>query len=85
MTVADIGAGSGYYVVRLSRAVGPEGRVYGEDIIPEYRERSQSGLALEAKLPGGFGQLSNVVELDTGRVAFADTRDKLFLAAAFRF
>ena len=47
------------------------------------RAESQSGLALEAKLPGGFGQLSNVVELDSGRVAFADTRDKLFIAAAF--
>jgi hypothetical protein len=47
------------------------------------RAESQSGLALEAKLPGGFGQLSNVVELDSGRVVFADTRDKLFLAAAF--
>ena len=43
------------------------------------RAESQSGLTLEAKLPGGFGQLSNVVELDSGRVAFADTRDKLFL------
>jgi hypothetical protein len=47
------------------------------------RAESQTGLALEAKLPGRFGQLSNVVELDSGRVAFADTRDKLFLAAAF--
>ncbi len=47
------------------------------------RAESQSGLALEAKLPGGFGQLSNVVELDSGRVAFADTRHKLFLSAAF--
>jgi hypothetical protein len=47
------------------------------------RAESQSGLTLEAKLPGGFGQLSNVVELDSGRVVFADTRDKLFLAAAF--
>jgi hypothetical protein len=47
------------------------------------RAESQTGLALEAKLPGGFGQLSNVVELDSGRVMFADTRDKLFLAAAF--
>lgn len=47
------------------------------------RAESQSGLALEAKLPGRFGQLSNVIELDSGRVVFADTRDKLFLSAAF--
>jgi hypothetical protein len=45
------------------------------------RAESQSGLTLEAKLPGGFAQLSNVVELPGGRVAFADTRNKLFLSA----
>jgi hypothetical protein len=42
---------------------------------------SQSGLTLEAKLPTTFAQLSNVVELGNGRVAFADTKAKLFLAA----
>src|SRR5438105_10014170 len=36
MTVADIGAGSGYYVVRLSPIVGSGGRVIAEDIQPEY-------------------------------------------------
>ena len=36
MTVADIGAGDGYYVVRLSLIVGATGRVLGEDIVPEY-------------------------------------------------
>ena len=36
MTVADIGAGDGYYVARLSPLVGPTGRVLGEDIMPEY-------------------------------------------------
>jgi SAM-dependent methyltransferase len=30
--VADIGAGSGYYSARLARLVGPEGRVYANDI-----------------------------------------------------
>jgi len=35
MTVADIGAGEGYYTVRLAKRVGPEGRVLGEDIMPE--------------------------------------------------
>lgn len=36
MSVADIGAGDGYYVTRMSRRVGPTGRVFGQDIMPEY-------------------------------------------------
>ena len=36
MTVADIGAGSGYYVVRLSLVVGPRGRIIAQDVVPEY-------------------------------------------------
>src|SRR5690242_7807358 len=35
-TVADIGAGSGYYVVRLAPIVGPNGRVIAQDVVPEY-------------------------------------------------
>jgi SAM-dependent methyltransferase len=35
MSVADIGAGQGYYTVRLSPIVGPQGRVLAEDIVPE--------------------------------------------------
>lgn len=35
-TVADIGAGSGYYVVRLSPKVGPAGRILAEDVMPDY-------------------------------------------------
>ena len=33
--VADIGAGSGYYTMLISAAVGPAGRVYATDIQPE--------------------------------------------------
>jgi ubiquinone/menaquinone biosynthesis C-methylase UbiE len=33
--VADVGAGSGYYTVRLAKQVGPSGRVYATDIQPE--------------------------------------------------
>ncbi|WP_376099517.1 class I SAM-dependent methyltransferase [Roseomonas sp. CCTCC AB2023176] len=36
MTVADVGAGSGYHTVRLSRIVGPEGRVIANDVMPDY-------------------------------------------------
>ena len=39
MTVADIGAGNGYYTVRLAPRVGTDGRVLAEDIIPETRDR----------------------------------------------
>ena len=39
MSVADIGAGEGYYTVRLSRIVGPRGRVLAEDIMPATRDR----------------------------------------------
>jgi ubiquinone/menaquinone biosynthesis C-methylase UbiE len=38
MSVADVGAGEGYYTVRLSRVVGPKGRVLAEDIVPEVRD-----------------------------------------------
>ncbi len=33
--VADIGAGSGWFTIRLARRVGPRGLVYAEDVQPE--------------------------------------------------
>jgi predicted methyltransferase len=39
MWVADVGAGQGYYSVRLSPVVGRRGRVLAEDIVPEVRDR----------------------------------------------
>ena len=39
MSVADIGAGEGYYTVRLAPVVGRHGRVLAEDIVPEMIER----------------------------------------------
>jgi len=49
MTVADIGAGSGYYVPRLAARVGPSGRVLAQDVVPSYldalaRRVQQEGL-----------------------------------------
>ena len=42
--VADIGAGSGYYTVRLAEAVGPTGRVVATDMQP--------GMLATASRPG---------------------------------
>jgi SAM-dependent methyltransferase len=39
LAVADIGAGSGYYTVRLARRIGPKGHVFAEDVVPDYLER----------------------------------------------
>ena len=39
MSVADIGAGEGYYTVRLSQRVGAKGRVLAEDIDPSAIQR----------------------------------------------
>src|SRR3982750_4906583 len=39
MSVADVGAGEGYYTIRLARVVGLKGRVLAEDIVPEVRDQ----------------------------------------------
>ena len=74
--VADVGAGGGWFTIRLARRVGPQGRVYAEDIQPEMivsieqrvkREDlknvvTTSGTASDPKLPKG---LNAVLMVDT--------------------
>ena len=38
MTVADLGAGEGYYTIRLAKRVGEDGRVLAQDIVPAVRD-----------------------------------------------
>ena len=47
MTVADIGAGEGYYTIRLAARVGKDGRVLAEDIIPAVRDQLAERVARE--------------------------------------
>ncbi|WP_343525811.1 methyltransferase domain-containing protein [Sphingomonas sp.] len=47
MTVADIGAGEGYYTVRLAQRVGKGGRVLAEDIVANWRDRLADRVARE--------------------------------------
>jgi SAM-dependent methyltransferase len=47
LTVADVGAGSGYFTVRIARRVGEKGRVYANDLQPEMLKMLAARLARE--------------------------------------
>src|SRR5579864_6895863 len=42
MTVADIGTGTGYMLPHLSTAVGPQGKVLGEDIFDDFLAKARA-------------------------------------------
>src|SRR5271157_896022 len=44
-TVADIGAGAGYFTWRLAERVGPTGKVYANDIQPEMLDLLRKNMA----------------------------------------
>src|SRR6185369_6674907 len=74
MSVADVGAGEGYYTVRLARVVGPRGRVLAEDIVPAVRDQLSDRVQRE--------RLDNVaVKLGTAENPMlpAGSFDRLFL------
>ncbi len=48
MTVADIGAGEGYYTIRLAQRVGKDGRVLAEDIVAQVRDALAERVARES-------------------------------------
>ena len=76
-TVADIGAGVGYFTLRMARLVGPAGRVYATDIQPEMlrllRKRMERdgvdhiepvlGTVEDPKLPAGRIDLALLVDV----------------------
>lgn len=71
MTVADIGAGEGYYTIRLAARVGEKGRVLAQDIVPKVRDDLAERVSRERldmvsvklgepddpKLPAGFDRI----------------------------
>ena len=85
-TVADVGAGAGWFTVRLARRVGPNGRIYAEDIQPpmldaiSYRVRREGlsnvttvlGTPEDPMLPAG---LDAVLIVDV----YAEVRDPISL------
>ncbi len=45
MTVADVGAGSGYFTVRIGKRIGPRGRVLATDLQPEMLDLLRTNVA----------------------------------------
>lgn len=77
MTVADVGAGTGYFLPYLSRAVGPEGHVIGADIEPDM-VRYMSERATREGLPNVRAQLAgaddpNLPSRSVDRILIVDT------------
>ena len=46
MTVVDLGTGAGYMLPRLSKAVGPSGKVIAQDIYPDFVEAAKKAASL---------------------------------------
>lgn len=77
MAVADVGAGVGYFTLRLARRVGPAGKVYANDVQPEMlamlKERAAKaslsnidtvlGTETDSKLPKGSLDLILLVDV----------------------
>jgi len=57
MTVADIGAGEGYYTIRLGERIGKKGRVVAEDIVPAVTEALSQRVLRGPQLGNVFVQL----------------------------
>jgi ubiquinone/menaquinone biosynthesis C-methylase UbiE len=73
MTVADIGTGTGYMLKFLSDAVGPTGKVYGEDIQTDFLDRARAknvpntdlilGTTTDPKLPPNAIDIALVLDV----------------------
>ena len=54
--VADVGAGGGWFTVRLAQRVGPTGKVYAEDIQPQMVEAIKRRILREGRQKNVFPQ-----------------------------
>jgi predicted methyltransferase len=77
-TVADVGAGTGYFSRRLARAVGPSGKVYAVDVQPEMIAR-----LTELAARDGIGNIVPVVCSDVDPKLPAGKIDRALLVDVY--
>ncbi|HEX7679717.1 MAG TPA: methyltransferase [Thermoanaerobaculia bacterium] len=73
MTVADVGAGTGLFTMMLSDAVGPQGRVYAEEVLPKFSYFIAERAAREKR-----NNVVSVMGTDTGIGLPPDSIDLVF-------
>ena len=76
--VADIGAGSGWFTIRLARRVGPQGIVYAEDVQPEMISAISRRVQRE-----GFSNVRPVLGLGSDPKLPARTLDAVLMVDAY--
>jgi predicted methyltransferase len=73
MTVADVGAGTGLFTMMLSDAVGPEGRVYAEEVLAKFSQFIAERAARERR-----NNVVSVMGTETGIGLPAESIDLVF-------
>lgn len=76
MTVADIGSGAGYMLPYLSAAVGASGRVYAEDIFPDFLDAAKKHAA-------GLQNITYVLGTEKSSELPPDSQDLILVLDAY--
>ncbi|HEY4593113.1 MAG TPA: methyltransferase domain-containing protein, partial [Thermoanaerobaculia bacterium] len=78
MTVAEIGAGTGFFSRRIAKVVGPQGKVYAEDIQPQMLDLLKQYTAKE-----GAGNVTPVLGTETDPKLPAHSVDRVLLVDVY--
>lgn len=77
-TVADVGAGTGFFSLMMAERVGPDGRVYAVDIAPNFVD------AIEARAAAaGLANVVGVVNAQDGVGLAPDSVDLVFISDTY--
>jgi SAM-dependent methyltransferase len=74
MTVGEVGAGNGYYTLKIARRVGPTGKVYANDIVEDFLAELRDRAKDE-----GFSNIETILGTETDPRLPAGRMDFVFL------